>query len=118
MSTKRAPKRSIKKVTTTTTDLPGEKAGRKLLKESRGAYHAKSGVTAETQINLAQLASEVAEIRRQLQAIEAQVSRLRADQLRVSADRITTAENLAWLKQAEPAFAFWDNAEDAIYDTL
>ncbi len=27
-------------------------------------------------------------------------------------------EDLAWSRLAEPAFAFWDNAEDAIYDQL
>lgn len=27
-------------------------------------------------------------------------------------------EDLAWAKLAEPAFAFWDNPEDAIYDQL
>ncbi len=25
-------------------------------------------------------------------------------------------EDLAWSRLAEPAFTFWDNAEDAIYD--
>lgn len=27
-------------------------------------------------------------------------------------------EDLAWMQLAEPAFSFWDNPEDAIYDTL
>ena len=27
-------------------------------------------------------------------------------------------EDLAWTRLAEPAFAFWDNPEDAIYDKL
>lgn len=27
-------------------------------------------------------------------------------------------ESLAWLKLAEPSFAFWDNKEDDIYDSL
>ena len=27
-------------------------------------------------------------------------------------------DNLAWSRLAEPAFQFWDNPEDAIYDTL
>jgi hypothetical protein len=27
-------------------------------------------------------------------------------------------EDLAWTKAAESSFAFWDNPEDAIYDTL
>ena len=26
--------------------------------------------------------------------------------------------DLAWVRVAEPAFAFWDNPEDAIYDKL
>jgi hypothetical protein len=28
------------------------------------------------------------------------------------------AEDLDWLKAADPAFAFWDNPEDEIYDAL
>lgn len=27
-------------------------------------------------------------------------------------------ENLAWLRASEKSFAFWDNAEDAVYDKL
>lgn len=27
-------------------------------------------------------------------------------------------DELAWLKAAEPSFAFWDNDEDAVYDRL
>jgi predicted DNA-binding antitoxin AbrB/MazE fold protein len=27
-------------------------------------------------------------------------------------------ETLGWLKAAEKSFAFWDNKEDAVYDTL
>ena len=29
-----------------------------------------------------------------------------------------SADDLAWSRLAEPAFQFWDNPEDAIYDTL
>ena len=28
------------------------------------------------------------------------------------------ADDVAWLKAAEPAFEFWNNPEDAIYDEL
>ena len=28
------------------------------------------------------------------------------------------AEDLEWLKVSEKSFGFWDNPEDAIYDTL
>ena len=28
------------------------------------------------------------------------------------------ADEVAWLKAAEPAFEFWNNPEDAIYDQL
>jgi predicted DNA-binding antitoxin AbrB/MazE fold protein len=28
------------------------------------------------------------------------------------------AEDLQWLKASEKSFEFWDNPEDAIYDTL
>ncbi len=27
-------------------------------------------------------------------------------------------DDVAWLKSAEPAFEFWNNSEDAIYDEL
>jgi len=27
-------------------------------------------------------------------------------------------EELAWLRASEPAFAFWDNPQDAVYDRL
>ena len=27
-------------------------------------------------------------------------------------------DDVAWLKLAEPAFAFWDNPDDAAYDNL
>lgn len=27
-------------------------------------------------------------------------------------------DDVAWLKAAEPAFEFWNNSEDAIYDKL
>lgn len=29
-----------------------------------------------------------------------------------------SAEDMAWLKAAEPSFAFWDNPDDALYDRL
>ena len=29
-----------------------------------------------------------------------------------------SVDDAAWPKLAEPSFAFWDNPEDAIYDTL
>ena len=29
-----------------------------------------------------------------------------------------STDDLAWSRLAEPAFQFWDNPEDAIYDTL
>ena len=29
-----------------------------------------------------------------------------------------SAEDLAWSRLAEPAFEFWNNPEDAIYDNL
>ena len=30
----------------------------------------------------------------------------------------TTPDDLAWTRLAEPAFEFWNNPEDAIYDDL
>lgn len=29
-----------------------------------------------------------------------------------------SAEDMAWLKAAEPSFEFWNNPDDAIYDQL
>ena len=29
-----------------------------------------------------------------------------------------SADEMAWLRLAEPAFEFWDNPEDAAYDAL
>jgi predicted DNA-binding antitoxin AbrB/MazE fold protein len=31
---------------------------------------------------------------------------------------LSLAKDLAWLKASEKSFAFWNNAEDAIYDNL
>jgi hypothetical protein len=117
MAANRAAQRSPKK-TATDSAPSGEEAKRKAVKESRGAYHANPDVSAEARVDLAQLFGDVAELSRRLLAVEAQLSRLRADQLQASVDRATSAENPAWLKLAEPAFAFWDNPADAIYDTL
>ena len=53
--------------------------------------------------------------------ISAAIEKLSAkDQLRLmqtlSARLKISPEDLAWTKAAESSFAFWDNAEDAIYD--
>lgn len=37
----------------------------------------------------------------------------------VSEDELRSlAEDLLWLKTSEKSFEFWDNPEDAVYDTL
>jgi len=37
----------------------------------------------------------------------------------VSEDELRSlAEDLQWLKASEKSFEFWDNPEDAVYDTL
>ena len=37
----------------------------------------------------------------------------------LSADELRSlSEDLQWLKASEKSFEFWDNPEDAIYDTL
>jgi hypothetical protein len=38
--------------------------------------------------------------------------------LRALRDLNVTAPDLAWARLAESAFGFWDNSEDAIYDSL
>jgi hypothetical protein len=52
--------------------------------------------------------------------VDKTLSELVSDALeRDIADMSGVAEqDLAWLKLAEPAFAFWDNADDAIFDGL
>ena len=46
--------------------------------------------------------------------VQEQIELLEAlpERLKISAD------SLAWSRLAEPAFEFWNNPEDAIYDTL
>lgn len=33
-------------------------------------------------------------------------------------EEIEVEDDRAWTKLAEPSFAFWDNADDSIYDAL
>lgn len=47
------------------------------------------------------------DVKEQIELLEALPSHL----------KIST-DDLAWSRLAEPAFQFWDNPEDAIYDTL
>jgi hypothetical protein len=35
-----------------------------------------------------------------------------------STGKAADGESLAWLKASEPAFAFWDNEEDAVWDLV
>jgi hypothetical protein len=60
--------------------------------------------------------STVAEISEAIEKlnVKEQVELLRVlpQHLKISPD------DLAWSRLAEPAFAFWDNPEDAIYDNL
>jgi len=60
--------------------------------------------------------STVAEINEAIEKLDVkeQIKLLQGlpDHLKISPD------NLAWTRLAESAFAFWDNAEDAIYDKL
>jgi hypothetical protein len=60
--------------------------------------------------------SSVAEIS---EAIEKLSVKDQLQLLQVLPDRLKiSAEDMAWTRAAEPAFAFWDNPDDAIYDTL
>ena len=117
MAASRSANRPTKK-TSVASAPTSEGSRRKAVKESRGAYHIKPGATADVRVDLVQLINDMEELSQRLLAVEAQLSRLRADQAQASVDRIASAESSAWLKAAEPAFAFWDNPEDAIYDTL
>ncbi len=60
--------------------------------------------------------STVAEISEAIEKLDAkdqiQLLRILPEHLKISPD------DLAWSRLAEPAFEFWDNAEDAIYDKL
>ena len=31
---------------------------------------------------------------------------------------LSLKDNVGWLKAAEPSFEFWDNEDDAVYDSL
>ena len=60
--------------------------------------------------------STVAEISEAIEKLDEkdqiQLLRILPEHLKISPD------DLAWSRLAEPAFEFWDNAEDAIYDKL
>lgn len=52
--------------------------------------------------------------------IDKSLSELVADALQQTLDdpRGLTEEDLAWMRLAETSFDFWDNDDDAVYDTL
>jgi hypothetical protein len=60
--------------------------------------------------------STVAEISEAIEKLDVkeqvELLRILPQHLKISPD------DLAWSRLAEPAFAFWDNPEDAIYDKL
>jgi hypothetical protein len=53
------------------------------------------------------------------EAIEKLDAKEQIELLRVLPERLKISpDDLAWSRLAEPAFEFWDNPEDAIYDKL
>ncbi len=68
--------------------------------------------------NLLELKAGLADIQQRLSAFEAQLSSVSDTQQRFEAIARIAADDLGWLSLSESAFAFWDNAEDDVYDTL
>lgn len=56
----------------------------------------------------------VEEILRKIADLEPEEQRQLLERL----PQVLLGEELAWLKMAEPTFAFWDNDEDARYDQV
>ena len=94
------------------------KSSARALKESRTTYQIAAASLEEINQNLLQLQSGLAEIRQRLAMFEARLSTLSEAQRQIAAMTMTTADDLGWLRLSESSFAFWDNAEDDIYDTL
>ncbi len=68
--------------------------------------------------NLLELKAGLADIQQRLSAFEEQLSSLNGAQKWLEAMSAIAADESGWLRLSESAFAFWDNAEDAVYDTL
>ncbi len=77
-----------------------------------------SGGFDEINQNLLDLKAGLTDIQQRLSAFEKQMSFLSDSQKRFEAINKAAAEDLGWLSLSESAFAFWDNPEDDVYDTL
>ncbi len=93
------------------------KSSGRVSKESRTAYRSAAVSLEEINQSLQQLQSGLAEIQQRLAMFEAQLSTLSEAQRQIAALTMTTADDFGWLRLSEASFAFWNNAEDEIYDT-
>ena len=94
------------------------KSSSRVVKESRTAYRSAAVSLEEINQKLLQLQSGLAEIQQRLAMFDAQLSTLSEAQRQVAVLTMTTADDLGWLGLSEASFAFWNNADDEIYDTL
>ena len=81
------------------------------------AFHAATSLD-EINQNLLELKADLTNIQQRLAAFEEQLSSLNDAQKRLAAISTIAADELEWLRLSESAFAFWDNSEDDVYDTL
>jgi len=76
----------------------------------------------ELKKDLLAVKTEIKKVNRRLAAFESQLTQLgKAQPLPASTAKLKqglSKADLTWLSLAEPSFAFWDNEEDAVYDTL
>jgi hypothetical protein len=77
-----------------------------------------SGGLDEINQNLLELKAGLVDIQQRMSAFEKQMSSLSDAQKLLEVINKTTADDLGWLSLSESAFAFWENTEDDIYDTL
>jgi hypothetical protein len=115
---KTAQKRSTYAIGKSRTKTSARKTSRRSVKESRPAYRITTVSLDEINQNLLQLQSGLIEIQQRLTAFEAQLSTLSEAQRQIAVLTSSTADDWGWLGLSESSFAFWDNAEDVIYDTL
>lgn len=115
-----SPKKSTEKRTRYSTEKSrtrssARQSSGRALAESRATYRSTAVSLEEINQNLLQLRSGLAEIQQRLTLFEAQLSTLSEAQRQLTS---TATDDLGWLGLSESSFAFWDNAEDEIYDTL
>lgn len=94
------------------------RVARRMVKESHTDYAPTPVSLEEINQSLLQLRSGLAEIQQRLTIFEDQISTLSEAQRQIAVFTSSSADDWGWLGLAESSFAFWDNAEDDVYDTL